>query len=84
MTPERRLAPLANWNAETDDDGKVKRYTVESEIEEYGVCYEIERDASGKWRSRITADGHTTYRPFRPFDTAEDALAAMMKRCNML
>ena len=84
MTPEKRLAPLTNWNAEIGIDGKVERYTIESEVEEYGVLYEIRRDGAGKWRSKITADGHITYHPLRPFDTAEDALAAMMKRCQMI
>ena len=83
MTPEKRLAPLTNWNAEVDDNGKVLKYFIESEVEEYAVRYEINRKGQ-KWYPKITADEHITYQRLSGFDTAEDALAAMMKRCNMM
>lgn len=83
MTPEKRLVPLTNWNTEVDENGKVLKYFIESEVEDYGVRYEIKKKKD-KWYPKITADGHITYRHLRGFDSAEDALAATMKRCNMM
>lgn len=83
MTPEKRIAPITNWNFDLDKNGKVLRYFIATESDEYGVVYEI-KHVDDKWYPKIIANGFAIDNILHGFNTAEDALAALAKRSQMM